>query len=967
MAGIYKNLDASDIRLTPFQTHKKWNGVVVYTNYYDNVLAQPDILGTLADTPQLVYATDISSSRLLKLNPNDNDPYTLLASTTVSDLSGSTYGQDVAQQIILAWTNDSGFANLTPFTSSLLALPTDWTNTQVTTIASVSVYPSSSVTSSAYLCGVDGAAKRPFNIIDGFVGTESLISMDTPLLALSNLTASLDAINAEALGSNTPRVVTIGQDVSEGTYALVSDELLEVYNTASIDSNVFSTKTLIYNNDQDVHFALFTNGNFYRIDSTANATLIATNVAEVLQDKTNYPSGSFGNQYQNQKVHVVYSNGLVGLDLIADGASISYDKIVDCQQYVALKPIVKASINRNQTPPLIGVFAGSTSSLTESVFFTVNPNDYAISAPRHMGATKGDLRLFGENLQYFIGHSSSYANKFVKFPVNEGPFLQYKADYNPQPSHPSYNPLNTLFDQGSPTFDRSEPITRDGKFQRVVHKSINHLYYESFYDNTKAAFGSGNINNQERDLEDQAFIINLPQSKFGESIQQQSLRIQATYGYADVDATITDDLYGNLYMPEGLLSPMDLTTVVSGSVSVVSVGEWPTRDLYKYNGKDAVTFVSDFNRGNWQMESEYSNVIFTNITGSILPIPSPIDLLCVVPTFNSSILSNIHIRPSVVREYRQSYNFENSDFAISFMIRPTDISSSPSGSVIIAKQGTAYDYGVDENGNVFTYRADRRSPYRITMNSNYEVVFERDALTDIALVSGSLTQNQLHHVVAMKSGSDIRIYVDGALAQTALDIADGKACSNKSDIFIGNGANYNTTPLQNNYVEDDYIDNYFEDSYEGFDGMIDNIKIYPKALTDNDIQLLYHTIGVGNTIVGNVFYNHGMMVMGSVMGRFFDIKNITARGTHTIYEKEISCTVGAGEFNRSNNPTLQVYNPVTNQYEFRSFTTGSEFKPYVTTIGLYNDLNQMVAVAKLGYPLQLPSNVDTTFIIRYDQ
>ena len=948
MAGIFKNLDASDVRLTPFQTHKKWNGVVTYTNYYDNVLAQPEILGVLADTPQLVYATDVSSSRLLKLNPNDNDPYTILASTIVSDISGSTYGQDVAQQVILAWTNDSGFANLTPFTSSLIALPADWTNTQVTTIASVSVYPSSSITSSAYLCGVDGAAKRPFNIINGFTGTESLITMDTPLLALSNLTASLDGINAEALGSNTPRVVMIGQDASEGTYALISDELLEIYNTASININALSTKTLIYNNNQDIHFALFTNGNLHRIDSAANATLIATNVAEIVQDKTNYLSGSFGNQYQNQKVHVVYLNGLIGLDLIADGSSVSYDKIVDCQQYVALKPIVKASINKNQTPSLLGVFAGSTSSLTESIFFTVNPDDYSISAPRHMGATKGDLRLFGENLQYFIGHSSSYANKFLEFPADEGPFLQYKADYSPQPSHPSYNPLNTLFDQGSPTFDRSEPITRDNKFQRVVHKSINHLYYESFYDNTKAVFGSGNINNQQRELEDQAFVINLPQSKFGEAIQQQSISIEAAYSISGSNnniVTIVDDIHGNLYAIEGLVSPVDSTINVSGSVSVATAGEWPTRDLYKYNGKGAVSFTSSFNKGNWQMQTEYSNVVFTDLTGSTAPLPSPVDLLGVVPTFDGNLSSSIHIRPSTVSEYRQSYNFENSDFAISFMVRPTNTNTHPSGSIIIAKQGVAEDYGVDENGNVFTYKADSRSPYRITMNSSYEVVFERDALVNRASVSGSLTQNNLSHVVAMRTGSEIRMYVDGVLSQTAQDVPQPRACSNKSDIYIGNDTSL----------------------IRGFTGLIDNVKIYPKAITNNDIQLLYHTIGVGNTIVGNIFYNHGMMVLGAIPTRYMDITNVTARGTHTIYEKEIACTVGAGEFNRSNNPTLQQYNPLTNQYEFRSFTTGSDFKPYVTAIGLYNERNEMVAIAKLGFPMQLPSNVDTTFIIRYDQ
>ena len=98
-----------------------------------------------------------------------------------------------------------------------------------------------------------------------------------------------------------------------------------------------------------------------------------------------------------------------------------------------------------------------------------------------------------------------------------------------------------------------------------------------------------------------------------------------------------------------------------------------------------------------------------------------------------------------------------------------------------------------------------------------------------------------------------------------------------------------------------------------------------------------------------------------------DIIRTTARGTHTIWEKEITCTVGAGEFNRTFNPTVQVYNPITNSYEFKPYTTASDFKPYVTTIGLYDDYGDMVAVAKLGYPLKLPSNVDTTFVVRYDR
>jgi hypothetical protein len=60
-----------------------------------------------------------------------------------------------------------------------------------------------------------------------------------------------------------------------------------------------------------------------------------------------------------------------------------------------------------------------------------------------------------------------------------------------------------------------------------------------------------------------------------------------------------------------------------------------------------------------------------------------------------------------------------------------------------------------------------------------------------------------------------------------------------------------------------------------------------------------------------------------------------------------------------------------NQYELidstiKDFATGSAFQPYTTTIGLYNDDNELLMVAKLGKPIALSSDTDMTFIVRYD-
>jgi len=40
--------------------------------------------------------------------------------------------------------------------------------------------------------------------------------------------------------------------------------------------------------------------------------------------------------------------------------------------------------------------------------------------------------------------------------------------------------------------------------------------------------------------------------------------------------------------------------------------------------------------------------------------------------------------------------------------------------------------------------------------------------------------------------------------------------------------------------------------------------------------------------------------------------------------------------------------------------------PYVTTVGLYNDDNELLMVGKLGQPVRMSDETDTTFVIRYD-
>jgi hypothetical protein len=122
-----------------------------------------------------------------------------------------------------------------------------------------------------------------------------------------------------------------------------------------------------------------------------------------------------------------------------------------------------------------------------------------------------------------------------------------------------------------------------------------------------------------------------------------------------------------------------------------------------------------------------------------------------------------------------------------------------------------------------------------------------------------------------------------------------------------------------------------------------------------------------------------------------NINNIKFKNSYTLYEQTVTCVIKDYEFNASYNPTLTLGSPgfiyqsgsqyitssvvpydYTGSYyvypdnQVKDFATASYFSPYVTTVGLYNDSNQLLAIAKLAQPLPLSNETDTTIIIKMD-
>jgi hypothetical protein len=51
---------------------------------------------------------------------------------------------------------------------------------------------------------------------------------------------------------------------------------------------------------------------------------------------------------------------------------------------------------------------------------------------------------------------------------------------------------------------------------------------------------------------------------------------------------------------------------------------------------------------------------------------------------------------------------------------------------------------------------------------------------------------------------------------------------------------------------------------------------------------------------------------------------------------------------------------------YQSFVSSSNFAPYITTIGLYNDSGQLLAIGKLAQPIRKRNDVDLNFLMRLD-
>lgn len=205
---------------------------------------------------------------------------------------------------------------------------------------------------------------------------------------------------------------------------------------------------------------------------------------------------------------------------------------------------------------------------------------------------------------------------------------------------------------------------------------------------------------------------------------------------------------------------------------------------------------------------------------------------------------------------------------------------------------------------------------------------------------------------------------------------------------------------------------------DSYDMNIVSFDIESGIMVVDNIPFLEGAGGVSK--IGNIFYTQGLIVITrNVNDLLLTNWDLSFKSTQTIYEHEYLLIVNEDEFNVSQNPSAiveigketgfvtgsdgKIYKTITNvgtkyirkkstlengdilDYRFGSSvsmsvsggfehydlsgsvdSTGSFLSPFITTIGLYDDNCDLVAVAKLPQPIKSEPDIPVNFIVRFD-
>lgn len=495
----------------------------------------------------------------------------------------------------------------------------------------------------------------------------------------------------------------------------------------------------------------------------------------------------------------------------------------------------------------------------------------------------------------------------------------------------------------------------------IIYTSINHGYYKTNTDELNYNDGYYINNRTKRNLYESCSVFQIRQDIFGNGIKRNSFEIidHSLSGSAFPLVTIKDDGKSNLYVTN-----IDSSSFVSEQNLILYLG-FNEKFKSKIESKPVTEQIKD--------GSIHQNHAIA-LSGSYYG-PGFLTSGSIIESVGTAL--NCTGLPVYV-EHIDKYDFtDDTDFAISFFMSASMLNQHTSSlhSYIFAKQ----EYTTQLIKNKVTKNFDFRNlktlsgvyPFSVRLitsgSDSGKLYFSRYGGTDEAFITSSaVVTDSYNHILCQKTGSIFQIFVNGQLNSSG-SVAINGSVYNTSDILIGS--------LKKPTTE--------------YYGLLDEIRLYNKALSNNEIQSLsntncYNLTALQSNNIGNVFYNTGTAVLSPLIPTYkhvllgktgslvYEDANSNYYGfsgrfksEKKIYQHEIVVSIRANEFNFSSNPTLKKNN-LANNIEYKPFVSQSSFNVYFTSIGLYNESFELLAVAKPVNPLPKYQDKDLNVIVRFD-
>jgi hypothetical protein len=545
--------------------------------------------------------------------------------------------------------------------------------------------------------------------------------------------------------------------------------------------------------------------------------------------------------------------------------------------------------------------------------------------------------------------------------------------------------------------------TTNGYFQKIMHSSLQGMFYTNPDDPCWTLDNSG-YEKEYRELNYRASVLSVPQRMHGEAIRKSSVKIQS--GSLPDRITLKDDGFGNIY--DNAITG----SVESGSIATSQSINYTTHDV---NGKaisllalnfsglynkigESVTVHSNNDKSLWKQKyggqtfkiendtrfferSTYANKVAmyngivrrTTEEGAYIefdgiekntkelrtePLSSSFMEVEHIPTLDLRRNEDYAIAMRISCSAEQpTYDDGLYDYNHLYIIHKQNYKGSGGGQYPfslrqVSDHAPATDTGFGTRG--FLQAQMRVGPHFVKLNSTGSVTGSGDKWWD---------------VVIAKNDSSMSLYIDGELQEEA---------------FVPEGPIHNSAPItfactrqwsgyytpQNSSVPGATLQEPQFESRAHWKGGVSNFHIFNRALTEPEISFHHATEGRMTNLVGNVFYNTGLLALTSENARYsqswgpmFSQCTLSFENTHGIMEHQYTCNIKEREYMYTMNPTIV---DDTKLGTIKHYVTQSTWSPYVTTIGLYDEHLRLLAVGKCSRAIKKSQDYDTTFVVRFD-